>query len=75
MASRGIEERFLDCADRLFRRSEEGRKSRSDSLGMTGFAAAWKDAGGANRAAVLEKGLTDFCAVWKRFCRNLERAF
>src|ERR1700686_1042466 len=31
------EERFLDCADRLLRRSEVGGKSRSAPLGMTGF--------------------------------------
>jgi hypothetical protein len=35
LASRGIEERFLDFADRLLRRSEGGRKSRSAPLGMT----------------------------------------
>jgi hypothetical protein len=29
------EERFLDCADRLLRRSEVGGKSRSAPLGMT----------------------------------------
>jgi hypothetical protein len=35
LASRGIEERFLDFADRLLRKSEGGRKSRPAPLGMT----------------------------------------
>ena len=34
LAARGIEERSLDFADRLLRRSEGGRNSRSAPLGM-----------------------------------------
>jgi hypothetical protein len=41
LASRGIEERFLNFADRLLGGSEGGRKSRSASLGMTNFAAIY----------------------------------
>ena len=34
-AVHNMEERFLDCAGRRFRRSESGGKSRPASLGMT----------------------------------------
>jgi hypothetical protein len=44
VASREIEERFLDCPDRRLRRSEGGRNSRSDLLGMTVFSGGLKRA-------------------------------
>jgi hypothetical protein len=58
LASRGIEERFLDYADRLLRKSEGGRKSRSATLGMTCFAA-------------VEKELCEGCSFSDGFCERL----
>jgi hypothetical protein len=49
LASQGIEERFLDFADRRLRRSEGGRNNRSAPLGMTVLSGVgriergWKD--------------------------------
>ena len=43
LPSRGIEERFLDFADRLLRRSEGGRKNRSAPLENDCFERDLKD--------------------------------
>ena len=55
LAARGIEERSLDFADRLLRRSEGGRKNRSAPLENDCFERDLKDSAGFKRCAVFER--------------------
>ena len=62
LASRGIEERFLDFADRLLRKSEGGRKSRPAPLGMTVLSGVER-LGGVGK---MRRGLKDAAGFEKR---------
>ena len=68
LASRGIEERFLDFADRLLRKSEGGRKSRPAPLGMSVLRGVGRLSGVERSGGVgkMRRGLKDAAGFEKR---------